>query len=100
MIKKVFYLVLVLAAVLFFASNATSAGFLKNVNFWKRSVCDKPLAYSIGNIDKRFDLSNEQIRKDLTIAENIWEKPTGKNLFQQLSNLSLFVHWINQSVYQ
>lgn len=43
--------------------------------------CARPILYKIGSIDSKFGIKQEQILKDLKSAENIWEKPTGKNIF-------------------
>ncbi len=46
------------------------------------SPCDTPIAYSIGQIDKEFNLTPDEVLRRATIAENIWEKASGKNLFE------------------
>lgn len=43
--------------------------------------CEKPIAYSIGSFDKRFNISQKDFLEALTKAEVIWEKPIGKELF-------------------
>ncbi len=43
--------------------------------------CRLPLAYRIGSIDDRFNLTNEEARLALMEAEAVWENATGKNLF-------------------
>lgn len=45
------------------------------------NICDKPLAYTIGNIDARFNLTKEQVLADIQEAEQYWESSTGMNLF-------------------
>ncbi len=45
------------------------------------TVCEKPLKYSLGNIDSKFNLSRNDFLKIVSEAENIWEKGTGMNLF-------------------
>ncbi|MDP2632437.1 MAG: matrixin family metalloprotease [Candidatus Curtissbacteria bacterium] len=79
--KKVLFL-LFLVAVLGFGFTTYAGGYFANGEFFSRSVCDKPLAYSIGNIDKRFNFSTEKVKADLAQAEAIWENPARKNLFQ------------------
>jgi len=46
-----------------------------------RSSCAKPLAYRIGSIDPRFNISEEKLSLLLKESENIWENQTGHNLF-------------------
>ena len=44
--------------------------------------CSKPLTYSIGSFDPRFGITKEDFIKDIVKAESIWEKASGKNLFE------------------
>lgn len=44
--------------------------------------CDEPLAYTLGEIDGRFGLSESQIVNLLKEAESIWENTSGQDLFQ------------------
>lgn len=43
--------------------------------------CARPILYKIGSIDSKFGVKEDQLLKDLKSAEAIWEKPTGKNIF-------------------
>lgn len=49
--------------------------------FLSRSVCDKPIEFKIGSIDKRFNLSEAKIISYLERASGIWEQPSGRDLF-------------------
>src|SRR3989344_2511160 len=44
--------------------------------------CRKTIEYSISSFDKRFGISEEKFLKSIKKAEEIWEKSTGKNLFE------------------
>jgi regulator of replication initiation timing len=44
--------------------------------------CSKPISYSIGRLDNDFNLSEEEFIQVIKEAEDIWEKGTGKNLFE------------------
>ena len=44
--------------------------------------CDRPLEYSIGNLDPRFEISKDDFIKTIGQAERVWEDPSGKDLFQ------------------
>jgi hypothetical protein len=44
--------------------------------------CRTPITYSIGSIDKRFGITKSVLVADLKEAEAIWEKPSGKDLFE------------------
>lgn len=93
--KKILVLfALLLVAIIGFGVSVSSNGFLASGDFWERSVCDKPLLYSIGDIDKRFGLTDQQVRKNLTAAEIIWEKPIGKNLFGYSADAKLKIDFV------
>jgi hypothetical protein len=44
--------------------------------------CTKPIKYSIGIVDHGIDISVTDFQKTILQAEDIWEKPIGRNLFQ------------------
>ncbi len=44
--------------------------------------CSQPIEYSIGTFDTRFGISKADFTTNLALAEAIWEKQVGKNLFQ------------------
>ena len=46
-----------------------------------RTPCNQQLHYRIGELDNRFELSQDQFTSVLLDAENIWEQPTGLDLF-------------------
>jgi predicted Zn-dependent protease len=50
-----------------------------------RTPCSKPITYSIGDFDTRFDISQEYFLSALSDAEAIWEKPIGRDLFTYAS---------------
>jgi len=54
----------------------------QEAKFYFYPPCSKPLEYSVGQIDPKFNLSKEQLVSDLENAEKVWENPAGKNLFQ------------------
>jgi hypothetical protein len=47
----------------------------------KKTVCEKPLEYSIGTFDESFGITKEDFSKIVFEAEKIWEKGIGKDLF-------------------
>jgi len=52
-------------------------------NFYELpNVCDEPVAYTIGGIDPRFNLTKNQVLERLQEAEGYWEKASGRNLFE------------------
>lgn len=47
--------------------------------------CKNPVTYSLGTIDTRFGISKKILIADLKEAEGIWEKSSGKDLFEYKS---------------
>lgn len=45
------------------------------------SACDIPLAYTVGEVDPRYDLSREQFHSAIRDAANVWEEAAGRKLF-------------------
>lgn len=45
------------------------------------SACSPSIRYKIGTIDKRFNLSEKQVLKDIQQAEDVWEDSYGKDVF-------------------
>ena len=45
------------------------------------SKCDTPVAYKIGRVDTRFNVSKETFTQDIETAANIWNTAAGKRLF-------------------
>ena len=43
--------------------------------------CEEPVLYTIGTFDRRFGISQKDFLEALTMAEAIWEKPSGMDLF-------------------
>ena len=82
--KKILFL-LFAAAIFIFAANAS---------FFYRSVCDKPLAYKVGTIDARFNLSEDQVAKNLEAAANVWEVPSDRDLFAYDLSAILTVNFV------
>lgn len=44
--------------------------------------CQKPITYSIANLDPRFGLTEAELLNDVNQAEKIWESPINKPLFE------------------
>lgn len=58
------------------------------------AVCDVPIAYRIGVLDARFNLSPEEARTVVGDAESIWEDATGRNLFTYDEDADFTVNFI------
>ncbi len=65
--------------------------------YWYRfaeSKCNLPVAYDIGDVDERFDISTNEIRAALTDAESLWEDATGHNLFTYTEGATFKVNFV------
>lgn len=56
--------------------------------------CARPILYKVGSVDPKFGVSEDQLLKNLKSAEDIWEKPTGKNIFDYDPNGPLAVNFV------
>lgn len=79
--KKLLLLILflILGISLFFLYEAKKETGLKSL--FSYSVCDKPVAYKIGTIDSRFNITAMQLLKDTKQAAEIWNNAYSKPLF-------------------
>jgi hypothetical protein len=50
------------------------------------SPCSLPITYSIGTFDDKFGITQEEFQAVISQAEDIWEKPIGKNLFDPVES--------------
>jgi len=81
-IDAVLLITVVAVATFFVSTHQTQLHALVRQAQNKLSPCSSPITYSIGSIDPRFGISKATLTTDLSEAEAIWEKPSGKNLFQ------------------
>ncbi len=65
--------------------------------FNKFQPCQRPLTYSIANIDANFSLSREELLQDVAKAEKIWEDSTQKQLFKYSDNGYIKINLIYDS---
>jgi len=56
--------------------------------------CRSPITYHIGTFDARFGISRETFLKDIQVAEKIWEKPIGRELFAYRPDGNLTVNLV------
>jgi len=56
--------------------------------------CSLPITYSLGSFDERFGLTKDEFQITIRQAEQIWEKPIGKNLFNQTVNGEMKINLI------
>lgn len=53
-----------------------------------RPACDRPIPYAVVSFDARFGISRDDFLRAIFEAEQIWEKPAGKDLFTASSGAS------------
>lgn len=56
--------------------------------------CSRPLEYSIGSIDPRFNVSQEELMSHIAQAASVWEKEAGKKLFVYEKNSQFKINLI------
>jgi hypothetical protein len=71
--------------------------FAWNKLLYKYQPCQRPITYSIVNLDSRFSLSKEDLLSYTKEAEKIWETPSNKNLFEYSTNGALKINLIYDS---
>jgi prefoldin subunit 5 len=65
--------------------------------YWYQSEiqqCPVPLPYRVGSIDPSFNISVEDAKDYLTIAENIWEEGADRNLFNYDEEADFAINFI------
>ena len=93
-ITTVFFAALVIGSVFYFENDLK----LAQNNLTKIiKPCSKPIEYSIGDFDKRFNLSQVDFLKALAEAAKIWEDAAGKDLFNYSENGILKINLIYDS---
>ena len=56
--------------------------------------CAQPISYSLGSFDNKFGISKDQFLSALNKAEQVWEKPLGKELFTYKTNGNLKINLV------
>jgi hypothetical protein len=56
--------------------------------------CQRPIAYSIANLDPRFGLTKAEVLADIQKAEKIWESPINRQLFEYSPTGDLKINFI------
>lgn len=72
----------------------------ENINrvFWELlnrfQPCQRPITYSIANLDPRFGLTKEELLDDIKQVEKIWESPIDKSLFEYSPTGDLKINFV------
>ncbi len=61
------------------------------------SPCDTSIAYSIGSIDSRFNVTSDELLTDAKAAANIWNTTQNKQLFVYDSNSTFTINMVYDS---
>ncbi|TSC84333.1 MAG: matrixin [Parcubacteria group bacterium Gr01-1014_13] len=69
------------------------------LNLWNQLYnsylpCTQPIGYSLGSFDTKFGISKDQFTNALAKAEQVWEKPIGKELFTNKPDGNLKINLI------
>jgi vacuolar-type H+-ATPase subunit I/STV1 len=59
-----------------------------------RKPCSSPISYSLGTFDPKFNITQSEFLAAVDQAINVWEKPTGKDLFKYDPNGKLKINLI------
>ena len=99
--NKIFNFIIILLVVftIFFYRDTLKNAWVQTFGYY--FPCKQPVTYSINNFDTRFGISKEKFLEAIVLAEEIWEKPIDKNLFEysQDGNLKInLVYDIRQEV--
>jgi len=70
------------------------AGLIEEINFFPIGPCEKPIKYSLGQIDSQFNLSVEEFKLLATEAEDFWENSAKRNLFEYDETVSFKINLI------
>jgi len=94
LLTAIFLTALLVGLVFYFESDINLA-----VNNISREVlpCSKSIEYSLGDFDKRFNLSQEDFLKAVAEAAKIWEDAAKKDLFNYSENGALKINLIYDS---
>lgn len=58
------------------------------------AICPIPITYRIGELDSRFNLTEEEARLAVAEAESVWEDATGQNLFTYDAESNFTVNFV------
>jgi|GEM_PF-3753714 len=97
------FLALILAMIFYFQKplSLEIGNFLNKLNYAIQTEianfspsCQKPIYYSIGNIDPRFNVSRSELLSALKSAGDIWSEPIGLELFASSTDGALKINML------
>ena len=90
-IKTLIFLIMLGAAAYIFRAQLFNLWTQLNTAYFP---CATPIGYTIGSFDAKFGISKDQFMRALNKAEQIWEKPLGKELFAYEPNGNLKINLV------
>lgn len=93
-IIELLFLLLIMSYIFLFQGDIVAV-YKKIAN--KIDSCPTPIAYSIGQFDTEFNISEDDFKSAIKDAEDIWEEASGRNLFEYSSNGEMKVSLIYDS---
>ena len=93
-IIEILFLLLILSYAFLFAGDISSI--YKKI-LYKIDPCPTPIAYSIGQFDTEFNITEADFKSAIKEAEDIWEKASGRDLFNYNSNGEMKISLIYDS---
>jgi len=79
-ITQILFILLILSYIFLFQNEII--GVFKNIF----NTCPTPITYSIDQFDSEFNITEGEFKSAIKEAEDIWEKASGRNLFEYSSN--------------
>lgn len=65
--------------------------------YWYQStaaICPAPIGYKVGTLNPAFDLTEEEAKAHLAVAESVWETAAGRDLFVYDESAKLLVDFV------
>ena len=62
--------------------------------YFASAVCDVPISYRLGTVDPRFNITDDEAKNALFVAESMWEDATGRNLFTYDERADVLVNFV------
>ena len=90
-IKNLIFLAVLGMAAYFFRAQINTAWHQLLANYFP---CSQPIEYTINSFDAKFGISKDEFLKAINKAEQVWEKPAGKELFNHQPNGDLKVNLV------
>jgi len=88
-LKNILAVALLAGAIFYFREDLNLA--MENL-YRKVSPCERPIVYSVGDLDNRFALAQDDLLKAVKEAAEIWQRPVAKELFSSAASGGLKIN--------